>query len=93
MKCVNMIELCFCTGALRPQQLPGSPTASTPSTQLQLQSYKLVGDNIDKCVRAQYIRFESGHDNKSLHYFHYFAVLNRIDFMKYLSRHTPLYMS
>ncbi len=40
--------------------------------------FKLVGDNIDKTVKARYMRAEN-HRNKSLHYFHYFAVQNRID--------------
>ena len=41
--------------------------------------YKLVGDNIDKGVKAWYMRVEGSH-NKSLHYFHSFAVQNRVDF-------------
>ncbi len=40
--------------------------------------YKLVGDNIDKGVKTRYMRKEHYHD-QSLHYFHSFAVLNRID--------------
>ena len=50
------------------------------SAHLQLQSYKRVGDNIDKSVRARYLRFDVGYKNRSLHYFHYYAVLNWIDF-------------
>ena len=41
-------------------------------------SYKLVGDNIDKKVKSRYMRL-NGHRNKSFHYFHSFAVQNRID--------------
>lgn len=41
--------------------------------------YKLVGDNIDKGVKARYMRSE-GYRNRSLHYFHSFAVQNRVDF-------------
>ena len=41
--------------------------------------FKLVGDNIDKTVRPRYIRIEN-YSNKSLHYFHSFAVQNRVDF-------------
>ena len=63
--------------AVRPQ-LPEAHNAT--SAHLQLQSYKLVGDNIDKSVRARYLRYDSGYGNRSLHYFHYYAVLNRIDF-------------
>lgn len=64
--------------------LSSQPSDADPPSckQLQLQSYKLVGDNIDKSVKARYMRFEGGH-NKSLHYFHYFAVLNRVDFSAY----------
>ena len=40
--------------------------------------FKLVGDNIDKQVKSTYMRL-SGHQNKSFHYFHSFAVQNRID--------------
>ena len=41
-------------------------------------SYKLVDDNIDKTVKSRYMRLNS-HRNKSFHYFHSFAVQNRID--------------
>ena len=40
--------------------------------------FKLVGDNIDKNVRASYQRI--GHTTQSLHYFHSYALLDRIDF-------------
>ena len=40
--------------------------------------YKLVGDNIDKMVKSRYMRL-NGHRNKSFHYFHSFAMQNRID--------------
>ncbi len=39
--------------------------------------YRLCGDNIDKTVRARYMRKEKR--NSSLHYFHSYAVQNRID--------------
>ena len=45
-------------------------------------SYKLVGDNIDKGVKARYMRADKYH-NKSLHYFHSYAVASRIDFSKF----------
>ena len=64
---------------------PDTPTAA--STQLQLLSYKLVGDNIDKSVKARYMRLGTHHVNQSLHYFHYFAVLNRIDFSSFPDVH------
>ena len=53
---------------------PSAPSASTCHL-----VYKLVGDNIDKAVKARYMRVE-GSRNQSLHYFHSFAVLDRIDF-------------
>lgn len=41
--------------------------------------FKLVGDNVDKTVKARYMRMDR-YSNKSLHYFHCYAVLNRIQF-------------
>ena len=52
---------------------PSGPPANT-----QCLGYNLVGDNTDKGVKARYMRVEGSH-NKSLHYFHSFAVLNRVD--------------
>lgn len=40
--------------------------------------YKLVGDNVDKNVRASFQRI--GYTTQSLHYFHAYAVLDRVDF-------------
>ena len=40
---------------------------------------KLVGDNLDKNVKARYMRSDK-HHNQSLHCFHSFAIKNRIDF-------------
>ena len=48
--------------------------------------YQLVGDNLDKGVRARYMRSQSHHD-QSLHYFNSFAVYNRIDFSSYPDIH------
>ena len=39
-----------------------------------------MGDNINKSVRARHQRYDGGYGNRSLHYFHYYAVLNWIDF-------------
>lgn len=41
--------------------------------------YKLVGDNIDFTVNARYMRID-GRQNQSLHYFHCFAIRDRINF-------------
>lgn len=56
-----------------------APSGTTCTKGLQHRSYKLVGDNIDRSVKARYMRME-GHRNQSLHYFHSFAVLDRISF-------------
>ena len=45
---------------------------------LQSISYKIVGDNIDKNIRASFQRID--HQTKSIHYFHTFAAKDRIDF-------------
>ena len=47
-----------------------------------LLGYKLVGDNIDKGVKARFMRVEK-HCGQSLHYFHFCAIQNRIDFGNY----------
>jgi len=39
--------------------------------------YRFCGDNIDKTIKTRYMR--SDKQNVSLHYFHSYAVLNRID--------------
>ena len=59
-----------------------------PRLCIQPLSFKLVGDNIDKNVKARYLR--SDHGNSSLHYFHSFAVKDRIDF-SHLSSTLPLH--
>ena len=45
--------------------------------QSQLTGFKIVGDNIDKIVRPSNQRVD--HQTRSYHYFHSFAVLDRID--------------
>ena len=40
--------------------------------------YRLCGDNIDKSIHRRHLRFDK--QNLSLHYFHTYAVENRIDF-------------
>lgn len=49
-------------------------------------SFRLCGDNIDKTIRRRFLR--SDNSNTSLHYFHSYAVLNRVDF-SHLSDHIP----
>lgn len=76
-----MISKCKKTIKLTGSSVQQLDAAASTSTQLQL-SYKLVGDNIDKSVKTRYMRLEGGR-NQSLHYFHCFAVLNRIDFTEF----------
>ena len=38
--------------------------------------YKIVGDNLDKNIKARFMR--TNYKVKSLHYFHYYAVPDRI---------------
>ena len=40
--------------------------------------YKLIGDNVDKGLKARFMRVED-HGNQSLHYFHACAIQNRVD--------------
>ncbi len=48
-----------------------------------LQTYRLVGDNIDKNVKPR--NMTSDHQTRSLHYFHTYAVRDRIDLSKFSS--------
>ena len=43
--------------------------------------YKIVGDNLDVSVNTRYMRSVE-HHNQSFHFFHNFAVLDRINFNK-----------
>ena len=43
----------------------------------EVPTFKLCGDNIDKSVKRRYMRCDKG--NQSLHYFHFYAALDRID--------------
>ena len=52
---------------------------TSQSSGSQQLGYKLMGDNVDKSVKARYMRMEQ-YSNKSLHYFHYFAIQNQIVF-------------
>ena len=53
---------------LGPEHRPYNPTLLT---------YRLVGDNIDKNVKPRHMTSE--HQTHSLHYFHTYAVRDRID--------------
>lgn len=56
---------------VRIEKIPGLSQVSTSS-------FRICGDNIDKTIRRRFLRSDKG--NISLHYFHSYAVLNRIDF-------------
>ena len=43
--------------------------------------FKLVGDNLDKNIHPSFSRLDR--KTKSLHYFHYYAVLDRLDLSSY----------
>ena len=53
---------------LGPEHRPNNPTLLT---------YRLVGDNIDKNIKPR--NMTSEHQTRSLHYFHSYAVRDRID--------------
>lgn len=60
---------------------PSSPSASITRVVTAPRgsfSYILVGDNVDKSVRPRYMTID--HQAQSLHYFHMYAALDRIDF-------------
>ena len=42
---------------------------TTPKERKQELGYKIIGDNLDKTVKARYMR--DGARNQSLHYFHF----------------------
>ena len=57
-----------------------------PASAAVCTGYKIVGDNIDKNIRRTHQRIDR--TTRSLHYFHMFAVKDRLDF-SYLSDHRP----
>ena len=63
------------TGQLPLSQIPARPT------------FRLCGDNIDKVVRQRFMRSDSTQPD-SIHYFHSYAVRDRVDFT-YLSEVEP----
>ena len=56
---------------------PSHYIAKVPGCLNHIDGYRICGDNIDKMVRARYMR--SDKRNSTLHYFHSFAVKNCID--------------
>ena len=67
---------------------PVGHSAATPSTDHTQatkvptwQGFKLVGDNLDKTVRRRHQTHDA--QTVSMHYFHYYGVLDRIDLSKF----------
>lgn len=56
------------------------PIVKVPGLPLQMRhsGFRICGDNIDKTIRRRHMRSDRG--TISLHYFHSFAVQNRVDF-------------
>lgn len=54
-------------------------SCSQQSTQPKKFGYKIVGDNLDKSIKARYMR-TGGATNQLLHFFHFYAVKDRVDF-------------
>lgn len=54
------------------------PSCTVPDDGFGCYSYILVGDNIDKTIRARNMTMD--HQNQSLHFFHCYAALDRINF-------------
>ena len=77
-------------------QSPGSMTNQQVSTRCVSEPfshgqtmYRLCGDNIDKTVKPRYMRSDT-HKTESIHYFHSYAVANRVDFSDLSERTPPL---
>ena len=58
--------------------LVGSSIATYTGSEATWKGYKVIGDNIDKNVYPSFQRYNT--QTLSLHYFHSFACLDRIDF-------------
>ena len=76
---VNTLNLQESTATSRQPREEEPGALQQPTTTLTL--YRLCGDNIDKTVRHRYMRCDS-QGTISLHYFHSYAVADRIDFSK-----------
>ena len=58
-----------------------SSTSQSSETPSQRPTYKLVGDNIDKNVKPREMKID--HQTRSLHYFHTYAVRDRVNMSGY----------
>jgi len=62
-------------------ELFGPPDMAFAPTSVSMNTYKLVGDNLDKNVKPCDMRIDN--QTKSLHYFHMYALRDRIDLSSY----------
>ena len=65
-------------GTIAPQVSVDDPSPPCREEANKWTGFKIVGDNLDKTVRPRYMRLDR--QTESLHYFHSFAVKNRVDF-------------
>ena len=74
------IELTQC---LLPSTLTEEPDLTeqlvSSTTHSRVNTYKVLGDNIDFTVKARYNRVDGQKDNQSLHYFHHMCVRDRVN--------------
>lgn len=60
---------------------PYTPIQKLLGYQQKHKGFRICGDNIDKNVKARHMRLDNR--NQSLHYFHLYAVENRVDFASF----------
>ena len=77
---INYITIGISTGITTCAHASDTESSSSPPLPSGHFGYKLVGDNIDMVVKARYVQV-GVLGNRSLHYFHFFAVKNRVDFI------------
>lgn len=73
MSSPTLSDLTFTESSLDLDEFLGPP----PQTPSLIKTYKIVGDNVDKNIQPRDMRYE--HQTKSLHYFHSYAVRDRIN--------------
>lgn len=71
------------TGTSHLQADVSSVSSQSESRKADVILYRLCGDNIDKTVRHRYMR------TSSLHYFHSYAIADRIDFSNLSEERQP----
>lgn len=61
--------------------------AANPGEGFAWAGYKFVGDNIDKNIKPRFQRYEN--KGQSLHYFHGYAVRDRVDLATFSDKTPP----